>query len=118
MNKRDKVRNARARAAEELAARKGEVTPEAIEEAAWILQKCIRLALAYQRHKENESERTFKQSWFIHEEELLEARWHRLNNELRPYGAALYCAGYLCVDVYGFDFERHVINSNGFLHFF
>lgn len=116
--KRNAVLNARARAAREFAALKGEATPEAVKEAARLLQRCVRFALAYQRHCENETEYNHNKTWYVHEGELLDARWCKLDKELEAYGAILHCGGYFCVNVYTYDAERHGITSNGFLHFF
>lgn len=120
MSKRDEVRAARMRAAEDMAARKGkgEVTPESVKEAARLLQRCLRFSLAYQRHCEGETINNHNKDWFIHEDELLEKRWERLDKELREYRMFLYCCGYYCVNVYEYDYERHLITSNGYLHFF
>ena len=118
MTKRESIRNARARAAREFAALKGEVTPESVAEAASLLRRCIRFSLAYQRHNESETEFNHNKSWFVHEGELLDKRWDRLNGELAEYGAMLFCAGYFCVNVYTVDPVRHVLTSNGYLHFF
>lgn len=118
MTKRESIRNARARAAREFAALKGEATPEAIAEAASLLQRCVRLSLAYQRHNEAETSFNFNKPWFVHEGELLEKRWCKLNRELAEYGAMLYCAGYFCVNVYTVDHVRHTLTSNGYLHFY
>ena len=113
------VRYWRRCAAWDMAARKGEpVTVDAYESAYDLLNRCIRWALAQQRHDESETSYNHDKYWYVHEGELLYARMEQLQNEVEEYGCTIACCGYFCQNVYPYDFEHHVITGNGLLYFF
>lgn len=95
-----------------------DVSERDYEKAYDILNRCTRYALAQMRHDESETAQNHNARWYVHEGELLDKRYERLSAELKPYGMEFTNSGYFCVNVSQVDPERHVITSNGYLHFF
>lgn len=95
-----------------------DVTEEEYDKAYDLLNRCTRWAIAQMRHDESETERNYNASWYVHEGELLDKRYEKLQSELREYGCIINNAGYFCQNVNRYDFERHVITGSNLLHFF
>lgn len=119
MDKRAAVWYMRELAAYDLAARTGEpVTVDAYETAFDLLAHCTRYALAQTRHDENETAENYRAAWYVKRGEQLARSRDKLDSELARYGCRLQCLGYFCNNVYPYDFDRHCVTGNGFLHFF
>ena len=95
-----------------------EVSEEDYEKAYNLLNRCTRWAIAQMRHDEAETAENHDAWWYIHEGELLDRRYDKLQAELREYGCTINCGGYFCENVNRYDFERHVITGGNLLHFF
>lgn len=95
MNAKDIVRENRKKAIRSMAMRKvgrpaGEPTDEEIAEAASLYNSCIRWAHRKVDFVESETEHNYNSPWRLHEEELIEAAFDRINERLLQYRLRMY----------------------------
>lgn len=91
MNRRERIRENRRRAARELCYHKfgSDYGTDEYDRAYDLLNRCIRYAIANDRFCETETEENVNYPYRIHQQELLWQRFQRLNKELEHFDAIL-----------------------------